>query len=174
MDASVAITGVSGTATVGDEGSIAIAGTGGSAQSGTEGIAISYGYDTPKKPYEPLAIARAYNGGVAIVRSYGVAAVSGIPGIAIAEGLATDRTEPVGTAQAHQAGSIAMALNSGTVSGVTGAILVIRYIDPGTKQYKLVTGIVGEDGLKPNIEYAADGKGGFNMIGPAIKLKKAK
>ena len=159
---------IHGTATAGDFGTAtaasygaATAGYRGTATAGDFGTATAASYGAATAGYRGTATAGDF--GTATAASYG-AATAGYRGTATAASYGTATAGDFGTATAGYYGTAtagyygtATAGDFGTATAGDYGIFVIRWHDG--KRYRLAEGIVGENGILPNVAYrVVDGK----------------
>ena len=147
--AGTATAGYAGTATAGDAGT-ATAGDAGTATAGYAGTATAGDAGT----------ATAGNRGTATA-GYAGTATAGDAGTATAGNRGTATAGDAGTATAGVAGTATAGVAGTATAGYAGTVQ-LKYWDEKAQRYRIKTGYIGEDGLKPRTKYRLDGK--FNFL----------
>ena len=136
-----------GTAVTGDRGS-AVSGWCGKSIAGSHGFARSDRYGS----------AEAGDNGVALVRSNGTA-VSGNYGVSVAGNFGTAISGFEGDSVAGDFGTAISGFGGIVRSGHKG-IIQVQMNDAFNNRTRLVTGYIGENGLRPNVPYRIDDRSG--------------
>jgi hypothetical protein len=96
---------------------------------------------------------------------HGCTATAGARGTATAGYAGTATAGDGGTATAGTRGT-ATAGATGTATAGDDGTIQIKTWDGAASRYRIVTGYVGENGIKPNVKYRLDGKGQFVEVSP--------
>ena len=162
-----ATAGDDGTATAGDRGT-ATAGDGGTATAGDRGTATAGDDGTATAGDDGTATAG--DRGTATAGDGGTA-TAGDRGTATAGDDGTATAGDDGTATAGVEGT-ATAGDDGTATAGDWGIVQIRFWDPAAQRYRIRTGYIGEDGLRPVVKYRLDEQGRFVEV-PEAKTAEA-
>ncbi len=155
----VSTSGYKGVSTSGDKG-VSNSGDKGVSNSGDNGTSTSGYFGTSISGDNGTSTSRDY--GTSTSGKYGTS-TSGNNGTSISGYYGTSTSGEKGTSTSGAYGTSTSGKNGVSTSGVYGTI-VIKYYCSKTYRYKLATGYIGENGLKPNTPYKVDNKGIFYEV----------